>query len=381
MALENFPNDSKGDASPHGNGRGQDADPSRSPSNLSFNSGLEQMLPQVKRRFSELAEMAIKESQIPAQSAPAVLNSLALSFDRTIRGSSLVLQRQLAGDVEAALSWGTGKLIETCHRIIADGKTFNSSLQPLAVLQLQVLEAMMPHLSPQQPGTDSLRGTFHEALFKSFCELLNDGLEASQQAEGCYSENSGGRYLAYRIRSQVALREAARTLRKMAGSSGFASNDLKIGLYGFQLELAAHSGSLRSFLRALSNLATAAKLPRYREQAVQPHCLMGDLLPTLFHKHFEFTIDSPGDAPVTKQEELINAAHASMWRKAEPAISRLLQEPEKLTPTTFKNAVLTELLRVIKEVNPQLASKRVMINITRTDFREISRGKSYQRRF
>ena len=381
MTPEHLPSNFRGNGPLQGSNQAQEADPAHLSSDLSFRSGLEEMLPHVKRRFSELAEDAVKECGIPPERARAVLNSLALSFDRTVREASLVLQRQFAGDVEAALGWGAGKLIETCRHIAAGGGDLKSGLQSLALLQVQVLEAMLPQLLPQQPGTDPLSGTLPAALLKSFCALLNNGLEASQQAEACYSEGPGGNYLKYRITSQLALLEAARTLRRMSHSAGPGLNDLRIGLYGFQLELAAQSGSLRSFLRAVSNLAAASKLTQYRGQAVQPHCLLGDLLPTLFHRHFEFTIDSPGDAPALKQEELISASHKLMWRKAEPAISRLLQEPEGLSADAFKSAVHTELLRAIGEITPRLAEKRVKINITSSDFRAVSRGKSYQYQF
>ena len=144
MTPDNLSSNFKNNGLHQGGGQAEGSDPAPLYSVLSFGKGLEEMLPQVKRRFSELAEAAVKECGIPPERALAVLNSLALSFDQTIRESSLVLQRRFEGDVEAALRWGTGKLIETCRHIAAGGGKLRSGLQSLAVFQVQVLEAMLP---------------------------------------------------------------------------------------------------------------------------------------------------------------------------------------------------------------------------------------------
>jgi hypothetical protein len=173
--------------------------------------------------------------------------------------------------------------------------------------------------------------------------------------------------------SRIKLRDAARLLRDMLREAGPETTELTIGLRGFQLELAAHAGSIRMFLKALRMLSEAGRCPQHRTQALSPHCLVEDLLPTLFNWHFEFTITTPPDASPERAQELIDAAHGLMWRKVEQRVSAMLGEPFTTDCYAFRNTVEAELQKAIKEVNAKHAADHVVISITCNKAREITR--------
>ena len=62
-----------------------------------------------------------------------------------------------------------------------------------------------------------------------------------------------------------------------------------------------------------------------------------------------------------------------MWQKVEEPISRLLATPSSLKPSTFKQAVESELQRAIGDVNRELANEHVSVSITSMNSRQIKR--------
>ncbi len=305
--------------------------------------------------------------------ARAVLHSLELGFAETIKEVGPVLQRQSGQDVQAAVTWAAERLVKTCQHLAADtpgGKV--SPLQKLALLEIRVLRIMLPELS-QTHAAEPIDVKVPAAQLRSFCALLNDGLDFAQKAETAADSCD---YLAYRgnyVLSRNKLRNAARMLRRMLHGIGSGTSDLAEGLRGFQLELAAHTGSIRMFLKALRARNGAAQLPGQHTRAWHPHCSVGDLIPTLFDRHFAFTIRNPRGISAHKSQELVTAAHGVMWQKVEASVTSLLVHPGTLQPREFKNAVETELRKAIEEVNQQFTAEKVSINISSNDVREIRR--------
>jgi hypothetical protein len=127
------------------------------------------------------------------------------------------------------------------------------------------------------------------------------------------------------------------------------------------------------FLKALEALDRAAQSPQHRAQALNHHCLIEDLLPTLFDRHFEFTILTPPALNPEQSQELVAKAHAAMWQQVEPTVAELLTPPRALHPARFKDAVEAELQRAIEEVNRQYARDGVTVRITSNNPRAIAR--------
>jgi hypothetical protein len=331
------------------------------------------LLGQARERFQELAAAAVSRCDLSADMSRTVLQSLKLGFSRTLKEDGPAMQRQFGQDVAAAAAWATERLLESCRHMatVIPGQR-KTQLQSLAAVEVKALELMLPELSQaslEVPAAGSVPATY----LRSFCALLNDGLDLTQKATAAAVRNEVAACRRNVERSQISLREAGRLLRCMRSSAGPETTDLTDGLRGFQLELAAHAGSLRLFLKALHSLDSAPPSRYRKKSSVRSHCLINDLLPTLFHWHFEFTICTPRDIPTLKTQELLAAGHGMMWQKVEEPISRLLSNSTSLQPATFKKAVESELQRAIGEVNRELAGEHVSISITSTNTRQIKR--------
>jgi hypothetical protein len=328
---------------------------------------------QARSLFQELASAALSRCELSGEMSRTVLHSLELAFSRTLKEDGPAMQRQFGQDAMAAAAWATERLLESCRHMatVIPGQR-KTQLQSLAAVEVQVLELMLPelsHLAVEVPAAGSVPATY----LRSFCALLNDGLDLAQKATAAAARNEVATCRRNIERSQISLREAGRLLRCMRYAAGPETTDLTDGLRGFQLELAAHAGSLRLFLKALHSLDSAPPSRHRQKSSVRSHCLINDLLPTLFHWHFEFTICTPRDIPANKTQELLAAAHGSMWKKVEDPISRLLANTGSLQPSSFKQAVESELQRAIEEVNRELAGEHVVVSITATNTRQIKR--------
>jgi hypothetical protein len=331
------------------------------------------LLSQARARFKELAVSAVERCELLPEMARAVVHSLELGFSQTIKEDGPAMRRQFDQDVAAAVTWATEKLVETCRHIAADvpGRK-RTPLQNLAVLEVQALEIMLPELSPgivEEPVAAGVPPT----QLQLFCALLNDGLDLAQKATAAADRRDQRAFRRNYELSRIKLRDSARVLRQLLSGVGPKLTDVSDGLQGFKLELASHTGSLRAFLKALHTLDTAARSPQHRRQAISPRCLVGDLLPTLFHWHFEFTISTPHNIPTQQTQELIAAAHGLMWQKVERPVAVLLAHPDKLHPAQFKDAVEAELRQAIQEVNQQFAADHVSVSISSNNMRAITR--------
>lgn len=331
------------------------------------------LLGQARVRFQESAATAVSRCELNADMSRTVLHSLELGFSRTLKEDGAAMQRQFGQDATAAAAWATERLLESCRHLatVIPGQR-KTQLQSLAAVEVQALELMLPELSQstvEAPPAGSVPATY----LRSFCALLNDGLDLGQKATAAAARHEVATCRRNLERSQISLREAGRLLRCMRNAAGPETTDLTDGLRGFQLELAAHSGSLRLFLKALQSLENAPPSRRRQRSSVRSHCLIGDLLPTLFHWHFEFTICTPRDIPAEKTQDLLATAHGMMWQKVEEPISRLLTNSGSLQPATFKKVVEAELQRAIGDVNRELASEHVSISISSTNARQIKR--------
>ena len=331
------------------------------------------LLSQSRTRFQELAAAAISRCELSAEMSRTVLHSLKLGFSRTLKEDGPAMQRQFGQDATAAAAWATERLLESCRHMatVIPGQR-KTQLQSLAAIEVQALELMLPELSPataEVPAAGSVPATY----LRSFCALLNDGLDLTQKATAAAARHEVAACRRNLERSQISLREAGRLLRCMRNAAGPETTDLTDGLRGFQLEFAAHAVSLRLFLKALHSLDTAPPSRHRHKSSVRSHCLISDLLPTLFHWHFEFTICTPRDIPAQKTQELLATAHGMMWQKVEEPISRLLATPSSLKPSTFKQAVESELQRAIGDVNRELANEHVSVSITSMNSRQIKR--------
>ena len=340
---------------------------------LSFRRSSTGLLDQVRTRFKELAASCVKRCELKPEMACAVLHSLELGLAQMIKEDGRVMQRQFRQDVEGAVKWAAENLIEACRHLAtgAPGRPI-SPLQSLAFLEVQALEFMLPELS-QADRVEAVEISVPAADLQSFCGLLNDALDLAQKAENAAARQDQPAYRRTYALSRIKLRNAARMLRRMLGERTAKTDDLTIGLRGFQLELAAHTGSLRMFLKALCAQDAAIHRPRHHAHVVDPHCLVGDLLPTLFDRHFAFTILTPHGAPVSKSQELMDAAHEVMWQKVGQPVTALLDHPGGLHPAKFKDAVDAEVQKAIKEVNEQFAAEGVVVSITSSNTREITR--------
>lgn len=332
-----------------------------------------ELLSEARKRFRELATVAVDKCELLPDKARAILHSLELGFAQIVKEDGPAMQAQFGQDAAAAVTWATGRLMESTQHVAADipGRE-RSPLQNLAVLQVQALEYMLPELTHENTVEPATAG-IPAAQLQTFCALLNDGLDLAQKAEAAARRRDRHAFRRHFELSRTKLRDAARLLRRMLRDAGSEITDLTIGLRGFQLELAAHTGNIRMFLKALGMLSTAAHCPQHRTQALNPHCLIEDLLPTLFHWHFEFTITTPPGIPTEKSQELVTAAHGRMWEKVEQRISAMLDEPCTIDPTAFRDTVEAELQQAIKDVNSYYAADHVVVSISSNNVREITR--------
>ena len=334
------------------------------------------LLSQARSRFQESAAAAVQGCEFPPDMARTVLHSLELGFSQTLKEGGPAMQRQFDQDVASAVAWATEKLLESCRHMagIVPGQR-KTPLQNLALMEVRALEAMLPELPPAKTA-DPVRAGVPASCLRSFCALLNDGVDLAQKATVAAARLDQPAFRRNIERSQISLREAARLLRRMKREAGPEMNDLTDGLRGFQLELAAHAGSIRLFLKALQSLRAAAPAPARHNRAIGPHCLLGDLVPTLFHWQFEFTICTPHGISAARTQELLAAAHGLLWKKVERPVAMLLDNPGTLHPTEFKAAVERELQRALQEVNQVFAADHVSISISSNNARQIKRRTS-----
>lgn len=331
------------------------------------------LLDQARKRFKELAVSSVEKCALRPEMVRAVLHSLELGFARTIKEDGRVMQRRFDQDVEAAVTWAAESLVEACRHLAAVAPSRKRSpLQNLALLEVQALEIMLPELS-QANAVESADINVPAAQLRSFCLLLNDGLDFAHKADTAADRRDQYAYQGNYVLSRNKLRNAARLLRRMLSGAGSGRSDLTVGLHGFQLELAAYAGSIRMFLKALRARDTAAPASRRHTQMLESHCLVEDLLPILFDRHFAFTIRTPRGIPAHRSQELVKAAHETVWQNIAPPVSELLAHPGRLHPVAFKDAVETELRKAIQEVNQQFAPDRVVASISSNNVREIRR--------
>jgi hypothetical protein len=332
------------------------------------------LLDRARERFRELAASCVERCELRPDMARAVLHSLELGFAQTIKEDRPLIERQFDQDVEAAVTWVAERLVESCRHLADDTPGHpRSPLQKLALLEVQALEIMLPEPAVTSVDEPIDHGVPADQL-QSFCALLNNGLDCAEMAGAAAAKGEQHAYCRNYALSRVVFRDAARLLRRMLHSVGSETSDLADGLRGFQLELAAHAGSIRMFLRALRAQHAIAQTPQHHAQGIDPHCVVEDLLPTLFDKHFAFTILTPASVDATKSRELVTAAHEMMWRTVGPPVSGLLDQPDELEPAAFKVAVETELGKAIESVNRHFAAERVVIRIRSSNAREIKRG-------
>ncbi len=331
------------------------------------------LLDQARQRFKEMAASCVERCELTPEMTRAVLHSLELGFAQTIKEDGPVMQRLFDQDVEAAVTWAAQRLVAACRHLAAQtpGRK-RSPLQNLALLEVQALEIMMPEPHPAVAGDAGDVGVPAVQL-QSFCALINDGLDLAQRAESAFARHDQRAYRENYVLSRVKFRDAARLVRRMLGGVGSEMSDLAVGLRGFQLELAAHAGCIRMFLTALCARNAAAQTPRHHTPAVDSHCLVEDLLPTLFDRHFAFTILTPRGLPASRSQELVTAAHESMWQKVGRPVSVLLTRPGRLPPAEFKDAVEAELEKAITKVNQQFAIDGVIVSISSSNVRAITR--------
>ncbi len=331
------------------------------------------LLEQARQRFKELAEDCVQRCELRPDMARAVRRSLELSFAHMIKEEGSVMRRQFGRDVEAAVHWAAERLaVASRHMAAVSPGQKPSPLQNLAILEVQALEKMLPEHLPARPA--SMRpARVSAAQLRSFCADLNDGLDFANQADHAAYRRDLPAYQRNYVLSCNKWRHAAKTLRRMFQRVGSASSELTVELSGFQLELAAYAGSIRMFLKALRTRGVAARSPDYRMQILDPHCLIGDLLPILFDRHFAFTIRTPHNLPAKQAQELITEAHDAMWQQAARPISAILADPDRLQPAEFKRMVEVELRQAIKDVNQQYATARVVISISSNSVRAIRR--------
>ena len=180
---------------------------------------------------------------------------------------------------------------------------------------------MLPELAATSADEPVDKGVPADQL-QLFCACLTTAWTA-QKAEAAAARGEQHAYCRNYALSRVVFRDAARFLRRMLHSVRAEASDLAHGLRGFQLELAAHTGSIRMFLRALPR-HTAAQAAHHHAHMPDPHCVVEDLLPTLFDKHFAFTILTPPGVDAAKSRELVTAAHDMMWRKSDHLSPRCL---------------------------------------------------------
>jgi hypothetical protein len=330
-------------------------------------------LDEARRRFKELATASVERCDLTPDMGRAVLHSLELGFAQIIKEGGPGMQRQFGPNVEAAVGWAAENLIEASRCLAGDRPgQGRSPLQNLARLEVRALEMMLPALAPSTEERAG-GGSVPTAQLKSFCALLNDGLDLIHLADAAADRRDQHAYQGHYVLSRNKLRNAARTLRDMLRGARSDARELAAGLHGFQLELAAHTGSLRMFLKALCARKADRRLPQRRADELDPHCLTEDLLPILLDRHFAFTIRTPHGMTAGQARDLITAAHTLMWQKVATPISIALDDPERLTPTEFKNLVEAELRKAIEEVNQQFAAERVTIRISSHSAHEIRR--------
>lgn len=326
-----------------------------------------------RRRFKELAAASVERCALTPDMARAVLHSLELGFAQILKEHGPVMQRRFGSNVEAAVGWAADSLIEASRHLAGDRSgQGRSPLQNLARLEVRALEMMLPALSPTKEAQAGARGV-PIAQLKSFCALLNDGLDLVHLADAAADRRDQHGYQGHYVLSRNKLRNAARTLRGMLRAAGTDASELAAGLHGFQLELAAHTGSLRMFLKALCARKADRRLPQRRADELDPHCLTEDLLPILFDRHFAFTIRTPRGIPAEQARELITAAHTLMWQRMAPSVSVALDNPQRLPPAEFKSLVETELRKAIEAVNQQFAAQRVTIRLSSSSAHDIRR--------
>ncbi len=327
----------------------------------------------VRKRFKELAASCVQSCALEPEVARAVLHTLELGLAQTIKEFGPALRQKFGRDVQAAVSWASERLVEACRRLARETPGHNPSpLQKLAILEIQVLERMVPELSRTQ-AVEPVDVKVPTAQLRSFCTLLNDGLDFAEKAETAAGRRDQRAYQGNYVLSRNKFRNAARVLRRLLHAIGSETSDLAEGLHGFQLELAAHTGSIRMFLKALRARKVAAHLPGEPAQVWDPHCPTGELLATLFDRHFAFTIYTPRGIPSQQSQELITASHGAMWHRVGDSVSSLLDQPGKLHTTEFKDVVEAELRKAIDEVNQQFAAEQVTIQISSNDVRQIRR--------
>jgi hypothetical protein len=331
------------------------------------------LLEQARQRFQELAATCVQRCELRPDMARAVQRSLELSFAHMVKEEGSVLRRQFGQDVEAAVRWAVERLAEASRRLAGDTPGHKPSpLQNLAILEVQALEMMLPEHAPAKP-VQTVAASVPAAQLRSFCAHLNDGLDFAHKADDAADRHDLQAYQGNYVLSRNKWRNAAKTLRRMFRRADSAPSELTVELCGFQLELAAYAGSIRMFLKALCTRDAAAQSPEYRMQILDPHCLIGDLLPILFDRHFAFTIRTPRNIPPDRSQALITEAHDTMWQKVVSPVSALLADPGRLRPTEFKRAVEEELRQAINDVNQQFAPQRVVISISSNSARAIRR--------
>jgi len=337
------------------------------------------LLDRARERFKELASVSVAQCILTPDMSRTVLRSLELGFAQIVKEEGPVLQRQFARDVEAAVTWAAQRLLQAKRYLAADipGQK-QTQLQSLAILEVQALEMMLPESSAMPERSPANAGeprdvTVPKGQLRSFCALLNDGLDFAQKAEMAADRRDVRAYEENYVLSRRKWRRAARTLRRLLRDAGPETSDVSIGLRGFQIELASHAGSVRMFLKALSARKLAAQARHRQIQVLEPHCLVGDLLATLFDRHFAFTIDTPRGMPAQQSQELVTAAHELMWQKIEEPVSELLAQPSELSPARFKAAVEVELRKAIADVNQHFEDQRVTISIMSNNIRAIRR--------
>lgn len=335
--------------------------------------GPHDLLESARRRFRELAARSVEKGGFQPEIARAVVHSLELGFAQTIKEDGPVIQRQFGGDVEGAVTWGAERLLEACRHLASDGVgEKRSGLQNLALLEVQALQRMLPKPGPTNAG-ESSESSVPAGQLQAFCSLLNDGLDWAEQAESAADRGEQRAYRRNFVLSRTTFRDAARLLRRMVRAVGSERGDLAEGLHGFRLELAAHVGSLRMFLKALSARNKAVQSPHCHAQILDPHCVIEDLLPTLFHRHFAFSVRTPRGVSSQRSQELVTAAHDVMWQRAANTITVVLDQPEQLQSAAFRQVVEQALRAAIDEVNDQFAEDGVVIAIESNCARQITR--------
>jgi len=331
------------------------------------------LIDESRRRFRELAAECVGRCAWMPDKARAVLHSLELGFAQLVKEEGAVMQRQFGSDVEAAVGWAAEQLAQAGRQMAADvpGQR-RSSLQGLALLEVQALELMLPAPAQNDPRP-AAEAVVPAAQLRSFCARLNDALDLAHKADDAADRHDQHGYESYYVRSRNKLRMAARTLRQMSDRAAAQAPARAVELCGFQLELAAIAGSIRWFLKALRARDAAVHASGYRPRMLDPHCLIGDLLPILFDRHFAFTIRTPRGIPGEQAQQLMTAAHETLWQHVVEPIAVLLAHPSELTPADLKQAVEVQLRKAIEVVNAQFAPQRVVISITSTHVREIRR--------